>query len=167
MTPTRIIGIDPGTHTGIADWDATTQKFIQVLTLPVHRALAYVQDVTLHNAPCPPVIFEDARQRTWFGHNVGRERLQGAGAAKRDATIWADFLEDREIPHIARKPSAGSTGWDSGKFRHITKWDGRTSEHARDAGVLVYGLTVGEIASVIRSWSLSRAHPPAHTSARR
>lgn len=166
MTPTRIIGIDPGTHTGIADWDASTQRFTQIITLPVHRALAYVLEA-IHTSPRPPVIFEDARQRTWFGHNVGRERLQGAGAAKRDATIWADFLEDHEVPHIARKPGAGSTGWNAEKFRHITKWEGRTSEHARDAGVLVYGLTAGEIASVIRSWSMSRAHPPAHTSARR
>lgn len=158
----KILGIDPGTNTGVALWDAELQRFDIVTTLPVHLAL----DLVGQYLPAIPVIFEDARQRTWFG-NTGREVLQGAGAAKRDARIWEDFLEDKGAVYIARKPSSGSTGWNDEKFRRLTHWGTRTTEHSRDAGVLVFGFKDHEIASVRRSWEQMRANKAAHTPARR
>jgi hypothetical protein len=162
----RILGVDPGTHTGVALWDAAAQKFELVECMAIHRALEYVGDLERSAAFKLPVIFEDARQRNWFGHS-GRERLQGAGYAKRDAVIWEDFLTDLGCPYLARKPSSGSTGWDQGKFRQLTRWDAKTNEHARDAGVLVYGFKVHEIPSVVRSWEQLRANQATRTQARR
>jgi hypothetical protein len=160
-----IFGIDPGTYTGVALWDAAAQRFKEVHALPVHRALEKVRAVLLADRAVP-VIFEDARQRQWFGH-TGREVLQGAGAAKRDAVIWQDFLEDIGAPYIARKPGAGSTKWKADQFARLTQWSERTNEHGRDAGVLVFGLTVADVANVVRSWDQMRANSTAHTSARR
>lgn len=161
----RIFGIDPGTSTGVTLWDADSQRFCLVQTLAVHRALELVADFA-RQWPDIPVIFEDARQRRWFGH-TGPERLQGAGAAKRDATIWADFLTDKNIPHHARAPSSGSTGWNAERFRTLTKWSERTTEHSRDAGVLVYGFKPHEIPGVVRSWEQLRANASPRTQARR
>lgn len=160
-----ILGIDPGTHTGIALWDAETQLFVNVEEMQVHRALETVANL-IKSRPGLPVIFEDARQRQWFG-NTGREVLQGAGAAKRDATIWEHFLEDQGVPYIARKPSSGSTKWTTDQFKRLTKWEQRTNEHCRDAGVLVYGFKVHEIESVVRSWGLARANTSTRTQTRR
>lgn len=161
----KILGVDPGTHTGVALWDAVAQRFEFVECLAVHRALVMVGDLLSVPNP-PPVIFEDARLRNWFGHS-GREVLQGAGAAKRDAVIWQDFLEDKGTPYLPRKPSSGSTGWDADRFRRLTGWANRTNEHGRDAGVLVFGLRDHEIASVVRSWDQVRANKTTRTPARR
>lgn len=159
------LGIDPGTYTGVALWDADEKRFAMLQAMSVHRALEYVAQTFLTH-PMLPVIFEDARQRQWFGH-TGREKLQGAGAAKRDASIWQDFLEDKGTPYLARRPGSGSTKWPADKFARITGHTERTNEHARDAGVLVYGLTAGEIASVVRSWEQQRANTARRTSAGR
>lgn len=161
----KILGVDPGTHTGLALWDAAAQRFLEVRETTVHRALEYVATLIVTD-PLLPVVFEDARLRIWFG-NAGRERLQGAGAAKRDATIWEDFLEDKGVPYVARKPASGSTGWKQDDFRRRTGWEGKTNEHARDAGVLVFGYRVHEVAQLIRSWEQQRANTATRTPARR
>lgn len=158
----KILGVDPGTNTGVALWDTSTQRFEFVRCMAVHRAL----DLVGQYLPAIPVIFEDARQRQWFG-NTGREVLQGAGAAKRDAKIWEDFLEDKGAVYIARAPASGSTGWNVEKFQRLTHWTERTNEHGRDAGVLVFGFRDHEIASVRRSWEQTRANKATYASARR
>lgn len=162
----KVLGIDPGTHTGVALWDSLEQRFLLCESMAVHRALEYVADLQRGASFRLPVIFEDARLRNWFGH-TGREVLQGAGAAKRDATIWETFLEDIACPYLARKPSSGSTGWSAEQFRRLTRWEARTNEHARDAGVLVYGFRVHEVATVILSWEQMRANKATGTQARR
>lgn len=89
------------------------------------------------------VVFEDARQRKWFtperSNSEYRGKLMGAGAAKRDAKIWEEFLQDNIIPYEAHKPQAGGTKWPADHWARVTGWEGRTSEHARDAALLVFG----------------------------
>lgn len=167
-----VIGVDPGTHTGVAVWHAGEAKFLSVEALPVHRALEFVRQRILSDR-LTPVIFEDARLRTWFGSrdaNVakfGAGVREGAGAAKRDAAIWEAFLEDMGCPYLARKPSSGSTKWNADQFRRLTRWDHKTNEHGRDAGVLVFGLTLHEVGSLVRSWEQQRANQATRTPARR
>ena len=58
------IGIDPGTHTGVAVWDTRERRFLSLETLPIHQALIKVKmwrDKVGHDLL---VVFEDARQRT-------------------------------------------------------------------------------------------------------
>ena len=140
------IGIDPGEHTGVAIWDTGQRAFRLLATLPLHKALHLVQtwrDSEPHLADDVRVVFEDARQRTWFPRERNaseyRGRLMGAGAAKRDARIWEEFLTDERIPFEAHKPEAGGTKWSADYFARITGYKGRCSEHARDAALLVFG----------------------------
>lgn len=134
------IGIDCGTHTGVAVWHSGDRKFIAVETMMIHQALEYVKELKRENEV--KVYFEDARLRTWYGDNdpkKDRDKLQGAGSVKRDSAIWEDFLLDNSIPFVAVKPAKGNTKWRADWFKRVTGWKGRTSEHSRDAAVLVYG----------------------------
>lgn len=142
------IGIDPGEDTGFAVWDSLTKSFLVVATLPIWRAM---EEVNRWNYACLlaevpvafRVIFEDARKRTWFKPETSeseyRGKLMGAGAAKRDSKIWEEFLTAKKIPFTAQGPQAGWTKWNKDYWYNITGYKGRTSEHARDAALLVFG----------------------------
>ena len=133
------IGIDPGTHTGMAVWDSGEGRFLSLETLPIHRAMDLVRlwsgKVDLR------VVFEDARQRKWYGRSEAevRRKIQGAGSVKRDCAIWEDFLADSGIPFLTVKPGRVATKVTPSWFKTLTGWEGRTSEHSRDAAMLVFG----------------------------
>ena len=133
------IGIDPGTHTGVAVWDSRRQEFIELATIPIHQALQKV--FTWRQRPTEiQVVFEDARQRTWFGRDKNTNaKLQGAGSIKRDCSIWEDFCKDYQITFLAVPPMKGGTKLSEAYFKTISGWKGRTSNHARDAAMLVIG----------------------------
>lgn len=132
------IGIDPGTKTGLAVWDDKKKRLVELETLTIHRAMERVKTHTSFGETM--VIFEDARQRTWFGKDKNTNaKLQGAGSIKRDCSIWDDFLTDYDIPFRAVPPQKGGTKWDERYFKMVTGWKGKTSNHARDAAVLVFG----------------------------
>ena len=133
------IGIDPGTHTGVAVWDTREGKFLSLETLPIHRAISKVGFIAEIHKGDVQVVFEDARQRTWFGKGDTNAKAQGAGSVKRDSSIWEDFCKDYDIPYWAKPPVKGATKVSADYFKTISGWDGRTSEHARDAAMLVIG----------------------------
>ncbi|MCR5071191.1 MAG: hypothetical protein K6A62_04620 [Bacteroidales bacterium] len=138
-------GIDPGTETGLAIWDSDHRKFIQVETTTIVRAMDCVrryvldedEDRDLH------LIFEDARLRKYLPRERTvsdyRGKLMGAGSVKRDCSIWEEFCKEYRVPFTAIPPQAGMTKWPAATFKAVTGWTGRTSDHARDAALLVFG----------------------------
>lgn len=132
----KYIGIDVGTHTGVAVWDSEQQIFLSVETMKIHSAMELVLSYPKEDIV---VLFEDARQRKWFGSN-SNAKLQGAGSVKRDSSIWEDFLNDKGIKYRAIAPIKGGTKWTAERFKNILGWRGKTSEHSRDAALMVYGL---------------------------
>lgn len=135
------IGIDCGVHTGLAVWDSGSKAFVSVDTVAVHTALFAVRDLALNDEVT--VVVEDARRRRWIPdtHDIRREmgRRQGAGAVKRDAKIWEDFLADLKVTALFLPPAKGATKWTADYFKQVTGWQGRTTEHSRDAAMLVFG----------------------------
>ena len=138
------IGIDTGTNTGIAVWDASVRRFTEITSLPIHAALEKVKNLarfySFRNLGVT-VVFEDARLRKWYGHNTAkkdRAKLQGAGSVKRDSVIWEDALTDWGIPFVKKAPKDNLTKLPGDTFRRITGWTGRTNEHGRDAAMLVF-----------------------------
>lgn len=135
------IGIDCGEHTGLAVWDSIERRLLKVETMPLHRAFGVVTVLWNLHPQNIRVVFEDARKRKYIPseRNVAeyRGKLMGAGAVKRDAKIWEEFLTDYDIPFIAQAPRAGLTKWNADYFARVTGWQGRTSEHSRDAALLV------------------------------
>lgn len=135
------IGIDPGVKTGFAVWDSEKQKFLEISTCTIteamnrviiHRnmALTSEKDIMLH--------IEDARLRKWYG-NSGREKLQGAGSVKRDSKIWEDFCKENDIEYRMVAPKNNRTKVSKEYFNKITGWTKQTTDHARDAAMLVFG----------------------------
>lgn len=130
------IGIDPGVNTGFATKDIESKRYIDVRTLKIHQAFEEIN--RLHQNFEIFVVIEDARLRKWFG-NTGREKLQGAGSVKRDSKAWEDFLLDKGIPHRLQAPKATKVNpeW----FKKVTYYEGRTSIHAREAGMIILPIT--------------------------
>ena len=126
------IGIDPGTKTGMAIWNKEKKKFDVLDTLPIHRALIQVMNV---RALINEVVVEDSRQK-WFGGDPLRK--QGAGSIKRDCSIWEAFLKDYDIPYRLVRPQKKITKLKPAAFFQITGYGGHSSEHSRDAAMLVY-----------------------------
>ena len=137
------IGIDTGVHTGIAVWNSERKEFAVVDTMKLHEAMNFVYGYVDSDIPFQ-VRFEDARQRKWIpmSKNMTAElgRAQGAGYVKAHCQIWEDFLTDYQIPFEAIAPRRNVTKLSAEQFGRITGYKGRTSEHARDAAMLVYGL---------------------------
>lgn len=129
-----IIGIDPGTKTGFAVYDRERKFLSLVTTFTIHEAMLILDRWTTNE---PFVRVEDARQRTWFG-NAGRDQLQGAGSIKRDCAIWEDFLQYLGFDYELVAPKRIRTKMSADAFRRLTGYEGRTSEHARDAALLCY-----------------------------
>ena len=133
------VGIDTGVHTGLAVWNG--KEFTQVDTLPLWRALEVVEE--LHREDCVTVVFEDARLRKWIPRERSlsqfKGRAMGAGSVRRDAQIWEEFCAGKGIPFLPVAPRPGLTKWDAQTFARVTGWEGRTSNHARDAALLVFG----------------------------
>lgn len=132
------IGIDPGVHTGFAVFNATKQEVEMVATLAIHKAMDILKQLTQGNRELI-VIVEDARQRKWFGKGDVSAKLQGAGSIKRDCKIWEDYLSDLGVIYKFIPPQVGATKISKKYFDYITGWSGSSSEHGRDACMLVYG----------------------------
>lgn len=137
------IGIDPGKETGLAVWDGTRKQFRTVQTCTIVHALEFCFKLWEMERPGEIELYvEDARQRSWLPREKSiseyRGKLMGAGSVKRDCTIWQEFSEEYGIPLHLVPPRPGMTKWSPEYFKTITGWTGRTSEHARDAALLVF-----------------------------
>lgn len=133
----KYIGIDTGVHTGVGVWNPASRRLELVRTMTITQAM----ELVLKYREQGDVILriEDARLRKWFGGS-GREKLQGAGSVKRDARIWEDFCIEQSISFKLVAPRNNTTKMSAEQFRSITGWTRRTSEHARDAALLVFGM---------------------------
>ena len=134
------IGIDTGTKTGFAVWDG--KRFLEIETLKLWQALDRIRRMKEQGEDIT-VVFEDARQRKWLPREKSiseyRGKMIGAGSVKRDAVIWEEFCIDNGIKFFSVPPGKGLTKWSAQTFAEVTGWQGRTSNHGRDAALLVYG----------------------------
>ncbi|TGN00396.1 hypothetical protein EHR03_13040 [Leptospira mayottensis] len=132
-----LIGIDPGTKTGFAVWDREVRELIHVATYSLLKAQDEVK-AYFKKGKSLCLIIEDARKRKWFGNNAEAKR-QGAGSVKRDCKIWQEFCEQEGIYYRLVHPQRGATKLKAVEFQALTGWTKRTTEHARDAAMLVAG----------------------------
>ena len=132
------IGIDTGVHTGYAVWDIEAQRLLSCKTMQIDMAMELVRFIS-SSKKNTLVIIEDARLRKFFkGENMAAKQ-QGAGSIKRDAKIWEDYLTRLRIDFKLVNPTSQKTKITSEYFKKISKFEGRTSNHARDAAMLVLG----------------------------
>lgn len=128
------IGIDIGTNTGFAI--SESKKLTHVASYGILDAMDKVleqkHDVVLH--------IEDPTQNAYVARTTRKEvgRLQGAGSVKRDFKIWMEFVEKYGIKHVLHSHRK-TKKLNAEQFNKLTGWSGRTNQHARDAGYLVWG----------------------------
>lgn len=140
-----LCGIDPGVNTGLAIWDTETRSFRTLKTCTQVEALLDIYTLWLKEAPWHPfrIVAEDARKRTWIPREKSvkemKGRAMGAGSVKRSSQIWEEFSNATGIQIDLVPPRKGLTKWDADYFKKVTGWTGRTSNHARDAALLVFG----------------------------
>lgn len=127
------IGLDPGTHTGIAVVKSGT--LIKCSTMKIHEAMDEIKYANEMNGIAYElhIVVEDARKRS------GKpEAAQGAGAIKRECTIWEDFLTDLKISFKMVPPRKNGTRFRDQIFKaSFPYWTKRTSEHSRSAANLL------------------------------
>ena len=131
-----LIGIDTGVNTGLGVWDKERRAIVEIATLSITKAMDRVREYASEGDI--KLFIEDARLRSWFG-NSGREKLQGAGSVKRDAKIWEDFCNEQAIPFELVAPRNNATKMSRAQFEIVTGWEQKTTEHSRDAMLLVFG----------------------------
>ena len=130
-----VIGIDPGVKTGMAVYNTKTKQILEVGTCMIHEGF----EAVLSYKPLIKLVrIEDARKRKWLGANA-RDKQQGAGSVKRDCKAWEDFLTAKGIPFELVSPGATRTKVTAAYFKQLTGLETRTSNHARDAAMLVIG----------------------------
>lgn len=131
-----LIGIDPGTHTGVALKQDGKFKIVETMTIfeAINFVISWRDSCDAH---CWQMLvrIEDARQRTWFG-NTGPEKWKGAGSIGRDCSIWEETLTHLKIPFELVHPKQVKATT-AEQFKRLTGWTGRTSIHAREAAWLV------------------------------
>jgi len=133
-----LIGIDTGVSTGFA-W-SIDGKFQSIDTESILSAQDRVLNIinSTDSAGMDVIVcIEDVRLRKWVQKGVGNERMQGVGSVKRDCSIWQEFCERNGIQHIFVAPKAIQTKLSEKDFHMITKWPYKTSEHSRDAAMMI------------------------------
>lgn len=129
------IGIDTGTHTGFAVWDSEKRKLLEIETLTITQAMERVliyRNIALEAGHEIELHIEDARLRKWYG-NSGREKLQGAGAVKRDASIWETRCKEQRIDYRTISPTDKPAKMKATPFSRLAGWRETASERGRDA----------------------------------
>jgi hypothetical protein len=148
---TKFIGIDAGVHTGFAVWDSGSKAFLFLKTLSffecLHQLLIFQQKAINENFNFIVVIENPKANSPTFEHfhkNAARVRdsiSQRIGSNKRDAELIKEFCDIHHMTTIMVKPSKYSlTKLSSSLFKSLTGYSEKSSQHARDAAGLVFGM---------------------------
>lgn len=133
------VGIDPGTQTGIAVWDKNKKKFNLIKTLKIHEAMDLV--LKLKSKAEVKIYCENPfTWVSWTDEASSDVRKQGAGSIKRDYSIWKDFAKDYDIEFVGTRLQKNLKKIKHLPFTKLTKWNKQTTQHSRDAALLVFGI---------------------------
>ena len=134
-----LIGIDTGVKTGFAhSIDGVLQDISTETILSAQERVLDIRNEAAQSDVKLIVCIEDVRKRSCVDRSIGRERMQGVGSVKRDCGIWQEFCERHGLRHILVAPANVDTKRKAKDFEMITGWTSRTSEHGRDAGMMIH-----------------------------
>lgn len=133
-----ILGIDPGSQTGVATFE--NGKLVSLRTLePIQ-----IQDMLRRVMP-GRVVFEDSRlqSRAWTARG---KASQGAALATArslgQVDAWCSLIcsvcEDLGIPAHGISPAVKGAKLNADQFAAITGWTGRSNQHERDGAMVCW-----------------------------
>lgn len=141
------VGIDPGANTGIAEWDG--KEFTHMATYTFWEAIYYLMTILdcararnldmiiyIEDPNLNPATHDHQETKS----NIREKISQNVGSNKRDAQLLIEYCEKWMKYKVHRiKPSKYSASKLSAeKFRTQTGYTKQTSQHVRDAAMLVY-----------------------------
>ena len=130
------VGIDPGTHTGVAIYRAG--RLVELQTIEPHQLVEVIETVMPVR-----VVFEDSRliSPTWKRGVSNAAQLKIArDVGQIDA--WCRLIVatcDRlRIPAHGISPKAKGSKLNAEQFKALTGWAGRSNQHERDGATLAW-----------------------------
>ena len=144
MSSTIIMGIDPGSHTGIAIYEGG--RLAELQTVEPHQLVEVIETVMPIR-----VVFEDSRliSPTWKRDTTEAARLKIArDVGQIDA--WCRLIVATcarlGIPAHSVSPRDKGAKLNAERFQQLTGWNGSSNEHTRDAACVAWQLrrAVGE-----------------------
>lgn len=133
------IGIDPGINTGMAIYNRQTKKIEKIFpALSMSDAQEHLLSLAQEYPGNILVIVEDARKKIVPRKFRKPERAYGAGHVRAMCLMWDDFLSRNGFSYMMVTPRGIKLSkWDLEKY---TGYVGLTSQHGRDAAMLVFNL---------------------------
>jgi len=139
-----LIGIDPGVHTGICMMQ--DGKISLLATVDFWKAIDIIDSAyPICASTNLSVVIEDPSQnKPTFARSVEglkkQSRIsQNVGSNKREATLLIEYCKRNGIDVVAIKPTKRSlTKLPAETFKKLTGWEGQSSEHSRDAAMLIW-----------------------------
>ena len=134
----RVIGIDPGQHTGVAEY--LDGRLSALATIQPTRISAM-----LENVGADLVVYEDSRLQS----HVWTRVKAPAAAAKMARNVgmvdaWCLLIETEcarlGIKCIGMSPREKGAKLNAEQFRAVTGWAGRSNEHERDGAMVAWRL---------------------------
>jgi len=130
----RIIGIDPGSHTGVAICEMG--KLVKVYETDFWGAIDAINEADETDF----VIIEmPTSKHVWHNEATNKKAIQrtgvNVGSALREAELLITYLVKNNIKHCVQKPMGKL---DKDQFKKLTGWTQRTNQHMRDSAVLCY-----------------------------
>lgn len=148
------IGIDPSK--GFAVWDSKGKKFVEILTTDFWSIIDWLDNYKNALPRDELVVYCEAPQKNkpvWFSDKLIKERgvgvveamkrkvAQNVGSNKREAELIIQHcIRSRISVHECKPTKKSSTKLSAEEFGRITGYTKRTSEHGRDAAMLVWGM---------------------------
>lgn len=143
--PDNVIGLDPGSSTGLALWCRASRRLLEVHTLTFWKAYDFVRDrFTPETAEIVVEVPNTrgalySRTSAQVADGRGRDKFAAnVGSVRREAVLLAERFE--QLGFAVRRVTPRGKKWDAEQMRRYTGYEGRTSEHGRDAARLVVGL---------------------------
>ena len=131
-----IMGVDPGSNTGIALFEGG--KLTTLQTIEPHQLVEVIETVSPSR-----VVFEDSRliSPTWKRGVSNAAQLKIArDVGQIDA--WCRLIVATcarlQIPAHGISPKQKGAKLDAAQFTALTGWEGRSNEHTRDAAALAW-----------------------------
>jgi len=134
-----LIGIDPGKNTGFAAYDTEKKAFVMCNTYSFWETIELLE----HYRPQGFLAYVELPKTKHVWHsgaksqNAKNRTAVNVGSVIREAELIVEWLEREEVEHKTVAPKGKVN---DAVFRKLTGWTGRTSQHARDAGMLLVGV---------------------------
>ena len=165
VAPALIVGLDPGEQTGVAAYDPTEGRLKYCTSLGFWAMVRWFETELgpikpldgLAPGPVVIVVIEDARKLPIYGRHgavrgARRDKLaRNVGRIDRDTGLWVEYLSRRGYQVLLARPSRAQQKWSTETFKKITRYQGRTNQHGRDAARLSWERSARiEVSDVLR-----------------